>query len=484
MDAARDALRETLRALSEKNAVSRALLSALGDESDWRSGSIMPFSSERKWSGAYFEGKGGYILGAPRFVMRDDPRAPWDIIESYAKDGKRVLCLARTDAPLNMEGQSAGADRYDAAGSAGVNLPEGLVCAAIIVLSDALRPDAAQTIRFFANEGVSVKVISGDDPLTVAGIAKKAQIDNAMDYVDMSRIGGEAYDVKGASDGSVYSSLVDQYTVFGRASPAQKRDLVAALRRGGHTVCMTGDGVNDVLAMKEADCSIAMRSGSGAARGVSDFVLLTSDFAVMKKILYEGRKVINNIEAVSALYLIRTIYSALLSVLYIFMPAPYPFVPLQVTPINVLTVGVPSFFIALRRNVEKPHSRFAANIIEYSLPAALTIAMNILLIHIIGYITPLSEEEMGSIRMLLTGATGFYALYLISRPVDRELVLFFTYISIFVVSLFLFSSFFGLSRLDFKDTVMLIPLFAFIPIFFGFVRKVAKKYIRFAKSPA
>jgi len=462
------ALKEFLGALPEENAVSVALLRALGKSTQWNADSVVPFSSERKWSGVYFSGKGAYILGAPRFVMPNGGNIPLDAVEAHAKNGRRVLCLAHTkqNAPALPDAPSLpNAAHLPHTPS----LPDGLSCVALVVLSDVLRPEAAETFEFFAEEGVELKVISGDDPLTVASIAEKAGIEGSSRCVDMSV--PEAHD---------YDALAAGYTVFGRASPRQKKELVAAMKRGGRTVCMTGDGVNDVLAMKEADCSVAMRSGSGAARGVSDFVLMTSDFSAMKRILYEGRRVINNIETVSALYLIKTIYSAILSILYMIIPAPFPFAPIQVTPINMFTVGAPSFFLTLRSIFTKSEGRFGSNIMRYSMPAAVTIAANILLIQLAGYIFPLTPEEMGLMRVTATAAAGFYALYRLSRPAGGQLLLFSAYIALFISTVIIFMPFLGVRAGGLHNAALLIPLLALVPVNFALIRRlteIARKLI-------
>ena len=455
------ALREFLGALPEENAVSVALLRALGKSAEWNVDSIVPFSSERKWSGVYFTDKGAYILGAPRFVMPGGGDIPRDAVESHAKNGRRVLCLARAK---HDAGRLANAE-YDVP-----RLPDGLSCVALVVLSDVLRPEAVETFVFFAEEGVELKVISGDDPLTVASIAEKAGIEGSSRHVDMS-----------ASEAHDYDALAARYTVFGRASPRQKKELVAAMKRNGRTVCMTGDGVNDVLAMKEADCSVAMRSGSGAARGVSDFVLMTSDFSAMKRILYEGRRVINNIETVSALYLIKTIYSAILSILYMIIPAPFPFAPIQVTPINMFTVGAPSFFLTLRGVFTKPEGRFGSNILQFSLPAAITVAANILLVQLAGNLFTLTPEEMGLMRITATAAAGFYALFRLSRPAGGQLLLFSAYVASFISTVLIFMPFLGVHAGGLHNAALLIPLLVLVPVNFALIRRLtdmARKLIR------
>ena len=465
---AAEALREMLCALSEDNPVSVAVLTAIGHSGEWPVDARAPFSSERKWSGVSFTRKGSYILGAPDvlisgaasgvIVSDESPGVPRAVIESHTGEGRRVLCLAHSENPLS-----------------GVKLPDDLAVIAVVVLTDSLRPEAAATFKFFADEGVGLKVISGDDPLTVSSIAEKAGIEGSSRYIDMSGVGDPETGPGETPAHQSYMEIASQYTVFGRTSPRQKKALVRALKQSGHTVCMTGDGVNDVLAMKEADCSIAMRTGSGAARSAGDFVLMSSDFSAMKQILYEGRRVINNIETVSALYLIKTIYSTILSLVYLFMPAPYPFEPVQVTPINVFTVGVPSFFLTLRKNFEKPKGRFAANILAYSLPAAIVIVTNILIIHIFGLFMELLPEERGLMRIIATGAAGFYTLFMLSRPYGRWLMLFIAYVAVFSACLALFMPFFNLNALELRDILLLIPLLFCIPAFYILIRRLAAR---------
>lgn len=392
---AETALRELMCALRDDNATAAALRGALGEKSLWRADARVPFSSARKWSGASFDGKGSYVLGAPGFVFPQKNLPFFETISNYAAGGYRVLCLARSNERL-------------VAGS----LPDGLECVALVVLSDTIRREAPDTFRFFASEGVTLKVISGDDPLTVSTIAARAGIMGAERYLDMSSVRGDVD----------YLSLVETYTVFGRVSPQQKRTLIRALKHNGHTCCMTGDGVNDVLAMKEASCSVAMVGGSDAARGAGDFVLMSSDFSAMVEVLQEGRRVINNIENVASMYLVKTIYSTILSILYIFLPYPYPYAPLQMTPINTLTVGIPSFFLAMRKNSHKPKGRFLINILENALPAGLTVVFNILIVQLAGICFDLPQIEISTMSVLLTGVAGFVLLRKVSHPAARPIL--------------------------------------------------------------
>ena len=478
-----EAISEIMGALGGTDAVSSALRGALGQSAGWEVASTVPFSSERKWSGAHFKDKGIYVLGAPRIVMPDDCGGiDWEEAEFHARNGRRVLCLAfsglQNESLYAAYGAQAGGigEHAESTGEqagnykmSGPRLPKGLECVALIALSDALRAEAAETFRFFAGEGVEIKVISGDDPLTVASIAEKAGVEGFSRYIDMSAVNAAIAD---------YSAIAAEYAVFGRASPRQKKDIVAAMKKNGRTVCMTGDGVNDVLAMKEADCSVAMRSGSGAARGVCDFVLMTSDFSSMKKILYEGRRVINNIETVSALYIIRTIYSAILSVLYLLIPAPFPFAPIQVTPINALTVGAPSFFLTLRSNFKKPENRFGRNILEYSLPAAVTIVFNIIIVHFIGIRFHYEYGALGMMRVIATAAAGFYTLFLLSRPKGAYMLLFCAFVAAFCTVVAVFSSFLGIHFPTFREALPFVTLAACIPAVFAATRKLAEFFAK------
>ncbi|MBC8537256.1 HAD-IC family P-type ATPase [Clostridiales bacterium BX7] len=420
-------------ALSDDNATATALRAAFSLSPLWPVSARVPFSSARKWSAAGFEGHGCCVLGAPGFVLDADAlELIRPTIDEYAARGLRVLCLAKSNGPLPEDG-----------------LPDDLQAAALLILSDTIRPEAADTFRFFSGQGVTLKVISGDDALTVSTIARRAGIEGAERYVDMSAL----------PEGSDLAAVARENTVFGRVTPEQKRALIAALKDAGHTVCMTGDGVNDVLAMKEADCSVAMIGGSDAARGACDFVLMSSNFAAMVDVLREGRRVINNIENVASMYLVKTIYSTLLSLLYIFIPSPYPFAPLQMTPISALTVGVPSFFLALRGNYEKPQGRFLANVLENSLPAALVVVFNVLVVELAGASFGLTQAETSTMNVLLTGLVGFCLLIQVARPLKPlDIALISALAVVFSLTFLLFGDFFMLGSLFTRNAFFYLPL--------------------------
>ena len=438
-DEVRAAVAGLMGALRDDNLTAVALREAFGVSRNHSVLYTVPFSSARKWSGATVsspsgrEGLVSYILGAPAFVFPSAEPLPG--AKALSERGYRVLCVARSSVPLR-----------DGA------LPGDLSCMALLALSDTVRYNAPETFRFFAEQGVTLKVISGDDPLTVSHIAGKAGIAGAERAVDMSKASGDL------------TFLVEENTVFGRVSPGQKRELIRALKSNGHITCMTGDGVNDVIAMKEADCGVAMLNGSAAARSASDFVLMSSDFSSMVNILNEGRRVINNIESVAALYLLQTIFVTLLSLFYIFLPYPFPYVPLQMTPVSFLTVGLPSFFLALRRRCSKPQDRFVAGILEHSLPAALTVLVSILVIQTAGVLFALEQGEISTMNVFCIGIVSFTLLARISRPLNRSMAALLSVLGAAYIGLFLLGGdLFALDSLFSRNAFFYLPLAVMAP---------------------
>ena len=296
------------------------------------------FSSEKKISGIECGDK-KYLIGAPEFVLkgyREELDKIKKLIIEYEED-YRVIILS-TFKGKNVETNC------------------------IILLSDVIRGEAKKTIQYFKEQGVNVKIISGDNPVTVSKIAKRCGVENYDKYIDMSEVKDK--DIK---------KVINEYTVFGRVSPMQKKELIIALKKAGHTVAMTGDGVNDVLALKEADCSIAMSNGADAAKNVSEVVLLDSNFASIPSIVLEGRRTINNIERSASLFLVKTIYSSIMSVLFLFIRSPYPFIPVHVSLISFVTIGVPSFMLALEPNNEIVRKGFLRNVIRNAFPTAISV---------------------------------------------------------------------------------------------------------------
>lgn len=387
---AKTAIAELMGALPDENATAKILKETFGTAFDWKATAIQPFNSEQKWSGATFAGDGSYLLGSPAILLADHDPASLVQANRHALQGYRVICLAHTCQPIT-----------------GQSLPDGIRCAALILLSDNIRPDAAASFDFFAQEGVTLKVISGDNPRTVSAVAAKAGLAGADKTVDMRAFGDE----------SDLSAVIIENTVFGHTTPKQKLELIKALREAGRTTCMTGDGVNDILAMRESDCSVAMVGGSSAARSACDFVLLSSSFGAMISILREGRRVINNIERVAALYLVSTVFSVILTLIYTFLPLPFPYTPLQMTPVNALTTGIPSFFLALQASYERPAGKFLSNIFEHALPAAITIVLGTLYIQLAAVLFDIPYPETSTMIVFLAGAVGFFMLFRVAgRP--------------------------------------------------------------------
>lgn len=427
------AMSEMMGALSDQNATAKVLRDRFpAENSNWQVKEIVPFSSERKWSGVSFEEKGSFVMGAPEFIYSEVPTPLKETLAPYTEQGDRVLILVHFSSELTR-----------------TELPESKETVAIFIIADTIRANAVDTFSYFVKQDVTLKVISGDNPITVSQVAKQAGIHGAENYVDMSKI----------TEADNFNELVEKTTVFGRVTPYQKRELVQALKENGHTTCMTGDGVNDILSLREADVSVAMASGSDAARAVSDVVLLNSDFSSMIQVLNEGRRVINNIERVASMYMVKTIYSAILAVTFIFLVLPYPFAPLQLTPINTLTVGIPSFILALEPNYQRIKGHFLTNILKISVPGALTVVFNILVLQLAGIWFNLSDKDVSTMSVLLTGFVGFQVLFRVARPLDlKKKMMIGLLIAAFLICFLVFGNFFMLTSLFTRNVLFYLPL--------------------------
>ncbi|MEG0310296.1 MAG: HAD-IC family P-type ATPase, partial [Eubacterium sp.] len=412
------ALRALVNTLKDDNSTFLAIKDSFsGERPKWNATKIVPFSSARKWSGANFGSEGTYIMGAPEFILGDDYDQYKDKIEGYASQGNRVLMLGYSDETFEGENE----------------LPQKITVIALLLLADKIRKEAKKTLEYFASQGVEIKVISGDNPLTVAEVAGRAGLNNASHFVDATTL---------KTDDDVIEAS-GKYTVFGRVTPGQKRVLVNALKSAGHTVAMTGDGVNDVLALRDSDCSIAMASGSDAARQVSQLVLLDSNFSSLTKVLMEGRRVINNISRAASLFLVKTIFSFLLAVIVIMANEGYPFIPIQLTLISTVSIGIPSFFLALEPNKSRMSGNFLEKVLRKALPGALTIVLNIVVAMIIGGLIQLSNEEISTMACLLTGVAGLIILYGVCQPMNiQRNILFWSMTIIFAIAIVFFPEFF------------------------------------------
>lgn len=450
--AVRDQIAQAVYGLDDNNQTATAL-KAFFKKTTPQLTDAMPFSSQRKWSGVTLQDGTSVVMGAPEFVYgtRQLSAELRDHIDGLAKQGLRVLFVAAGTAPLAKKNNDA------------------LDPLALLLISDELRPNAVATFNYMRAQQVDIKVISGDSPLTVGHVAAQAGIQHADATIDMSTV----------LETGDFDALVAQYTIFGRVSPTQKKQLIAAYQRAGHTVGMTGDGVNDILAMRQSDCSIAMASGAESAQSISDFVLLNSNFDAMIFVLNEGRRVINNVERVASLYLIKTIFSVILSLLFTFLNSNYPFQPRQLTPISALTVGLPSFLLALEPNYQPIKKRFMLNVMETALPGALSVVFYAVVIQILDRMFNLPYTVTSTLTVLMTGIVGFCALAAISWPLSRGkqgllLVLILAFLSVFLC----FGHIFKLvSLLNWQMFVFYLPLGLSVVPFFVLVRELLGKRV-------
>ncbi len=372
------------------NDTARALHEMFQGTCDWKCSRWIPFTSQTKWMGAVFAGQGAFVSGAPEYIMGNRYEQVRGEVESWSATGYRVLLIAGYDGiPDELR-------------------PELVTPLALVLLTNRIRPEAPETFRYFAEQGVSIRVISGDNPATVSDVARRAGIPNAQDYIDAGELESD----------EDYLDAIERYTVFGRVKPDQKKRLVQAFHKRGHTVAMTGDGVNDVLAMREADCGIAMASGAQAASQVSQLLLLDSDFSAMPGIVSEGRRVINNIQRAATLFLVKNIFSLGLSLLSFFTNWPYPLVPLHLSAISALTIGVPSFFLAMEPNYERVRGRFITGVLRRAFPGGLTNIFVVLMAQAYMSVFGLSLEQTSTISAAILAVVGMLVLFQVCKPMD------------------------------------------------------------------
>lgn len=386
--------------IADNNATMEAIRDYIKENKIDKSGRTMvatePFTSANKYSKVSFL-EGDYMLGAPEFVMKDEYDSISDEIEAYQKKGYRVLLLAERNS-AKQENKDAG----EAADKAVTPL-------GYIVLSNPIRENAVSTFRYFKEQGVAIKVISGDNPATVSEVARRAGIDGAETYVDASTLESED-DIREA---------VDKYTVFGRVTPKQKQLIVRALQRKKHTVAMTGDGVNDILAMKDADCSIAMASGSEAAAQAAQTVLLDSDFGRMPYVVFEGRQVVNNIQRSASLFLVKNIFSLCMAIFSAIFAITYPLEPSQISLISMFTIGFPGFLLALEPNKNRIEGNFMVNVMLRALPAGLTDVLSVGALVICGRVFSLPSEDIATACTMLLAVVGFMIIIKLSHPFNK-----------------------------------------------------------------
>lgn len=414
-----DSAMNAFSAFSEDgNATMRAIKARFTKGTDLTKTAAVPFSSQRKWSAVSFGEKGTFVLGAAEFILgerlNEDIRAR---IKEQSEKGFRVLLLAYSKAEIT-----------------GKELPAAISPKALITLSDKIRDTAHSTLEFFKEQGVEIKIISGDDPITVSQTALRAGVSGAPNFVDASLL-----------NDSTIEEAAEKYTVFGRVTPERKKQLVLALQKKGHKVAMTGDGVNDVPALRAADCSVAMQSGSDAARSVSQLVLLDSNLENMPQVVKEGRRTINNIQRSASLFLVKTIFSFLLAALFLVIPLPYPFQPIQLTLISALAIGVPSFLLALEPNGDRVCGSFIQNVLRRAAPGGVSAVIGVVLVIIAGEFLQLSQEAVSAMATFVLASVCFAVLFTVCKPFNlRRAGLWVVLAAAFVAAAVLFADVFYL----------------------------------------
>ncbi len=436
------------RAIDADNDTARAMAERFNKSSVWQVERTIPFTSANKWSAVIFKSYGAYVVGAPEFIMGARYADLQHMVAPYQEQGCRVLLLAKCANAPTMDGGLTGA----------------VEPLALAVINNPIREEAPQTFQYFAQQGVTVKVISGDNPSTVSSVAVQAGIAGADRFVDAATL-------KEPAD---YARAVREYNVFGRVTPDQKRKLVKALQKAGHTVAMTGDGVNDVLALKDADCGIAMASGSEAACQVAQVVLLDSNFASMPEVVQEGRRVINNIQRAAALYLVKNIMSLFLSIINLFAGFPYPFIPIQLTLISALTIGAPSFVLALEPNHEIVKGRFMTNVLRRALPGGVANIVLMIFIELFTLAFDFERVTLSTLATVIMGEVGLLVLYYISRPLDwKRWTLLGAMAAAFATAVLGFGGLFELTALDFQAGLVIVVFLMLTPsVIFVFERGV------------
>jgi cation-transporting ATPase E len=398
--AAEDEVRLALAALAaNESAPTATLTAAAGDTAppDWRCVAHVPFNSARKWSGATFEPGGSWIVGAPEVLLGDSHPGVRDRLGELTEDARRVVLVARSDSTLDRDGAA----------------PADLAPVALVVIAEELRSDAADTMRYFADQGVTVKIISGDNPATVSAVARRLGIDGADDLLDLR-------DVDLAGDADTVDAQVNATTVFGRVQPQQKRQLVEILQRQGHSVAMTGDGVNDIPALKQADVAIAQNTATAATKAVSQLVLLDGRFDRMPAVVLEGRRVITNMERVSALFVTKTVYAATFAIVIGIWGAAFPFLPRHLSLVSETTIGIPAFALSFRAADRPYRPGYLRRVLRFAVPAGLVTAAIVLAGYgIVRGLTDATLDEARTASTLLLLAVALWVLLVLMEPVDR-----------------------------------------------------------------
>ena len=434
--------------MEDNNATFKAMKKYFKGDTVYNTIEKIPFSSERKWSAIFFENMGTIVMGAPeRLFEKSKVQMPEEMID-LQKRGKRVLGIAYTNKVIRTP-----------------ELPELEVVAAII-LEDPLRKNAKEMLGYFKKQGVEVKVVSGDNPLTVSNIAKTAGLENYDSYIDLSTI---------KSDDEI-AGIVDKYSIFARVLPHQKSIIVKALQEKGHKVAMTGDGVNDVIALREADCSITLPDATDSAKQVSQIVLLNSDFSVLKDVLMEGRRVVNNITSVARIFFIKTIYSVLLSVFCILTNMEFPFIPIQITLIDLVIEAYTSFFISFERNEKPIKGTFLKTALTNALPFAIVIMLNIIVLTVLGNGMGIEQNTLTTMMYLLIGFVSILAVQEVCMPFNKVHAFLFSTTAVgFYVAAYLFRNLLHISNISMQEFGIFIVFALISTIVLTIKQKIYKK---------
>ena len=427
-----------LSVLKDQNATADALRARFKVSQDMELDHVIQFSSDRKYSGAAFKDTGTYLMGAVQFLFPEGNPELAEYCSGFAKEGLRVLVVAHSE---NV--------------NEGTEIPAGLEPIGLLLLTDVIRQEAPDTLAYFESQGVDLKVISGDDPVTVSAIARRAGLKNAEQYVDATTITTQEQ----------MDEAVATYSVFGRVTPQQKQAMVKSLQAQKHTVAMTGDGVNDVLALKEADCSIAMAEGSDAAKNIANVVLLDSNFAAMPEIVNQGRRVVNNIRTAASMFLIKTIFSVLLSLITIFFGDAYPFEPIQMSLISACAVGIPTFLLAQENNYEKIDHTFLRHVFMNAFPAAVTITGCVFSVMLVCQNVYHSNAMLNTACVLVTGWNYMAALKTVYAPLNtyRKVIIYSMQVIFFGAAVVL-QNLLTLGSLEFGMIILVFLLMTFSPI--------------------
>ena len=403
-----------LGALKDNNQTAIALYNRFGQNNEYIAENVLPFNSARKLSAVTFENMGTFAFGAPEFVLSEEQYLKIkNRVNQYASEGLRVLVLARSESKLKEN-----------------FIPDDFSPLSLILISDNVREDAAATIQWFKDNGVNIKVISGDNPITVSEVSKRVGIENAEKYISL----------EGMSDNEVIAAA-NEYTVFGRVSPEQKALLIKSIKAAGHVAAMTGDGVNDILALKEADCAVSVATGSDAARNISHLVLMDNNFSSLPKVVYEGRRVINNVQSSASLFLMKTFFVMCFAIITLCMPKlyTYPFTLSHMILLEVFVIGLPSFFLSLQANDSRVEGRFISQVISKSLPNSLMMVVSVIIIQIfasaIGTNSIATAEVYTTMQVFSLTLAGLISLYVICRPLNlyRSILFFANALVIFAV---------------------------------------------------